>query len=144
MKSLRNFAATAVFTLGSLSLMTGAAAAQSAAGSFILPHEAIWQSVTVPAGTYRFSLESRGPSALLTLRNVDSGRNSFLMLVPEVGSSTRSGESRLVMVSRAGKSFVSTLDLPEFETVLHFAVPALGAENVLALASDTPVPTHLR
>lgn len=144
MKSLRNFAATAVFTLGSLSLMTGAAAAQSAAGSFILPHEAIWQSVTVPAGTYRFSVEPRGPSALLILHNISGGHDSFLMLVPEVGSSANSGGSRLVMVSRAGKSFVSTLDLPEFETVLHFAVPALGAEKELALASDTPVPTRLR
>lgn len=144
MKSLRKFAAIAVFTLGSVVLVANTAAAQSAAGSFILPHEVIWQSATVPAGLYKFSVEARGPAALLTLHNVTDGRGSFVMLVQEVGTSTGSGDGRLVMVSRAGKSFVRTLDLPEFATVLHFAVPAPGAENELALASDTPVPTRLR
>jgi hypothetical protein len=144
MKSLRKFAAIAVFTLGSLVTITNTASAQSAAGSFILPHEVIWQNATVPAGTYKFSVEPRGPAALLTLHKVSGVHGSFLMLVQEVGSSTGSGDGRLVMISRAGKSFVRTLDLPEFATVLHFAVPAVGAENELALASDTPVPTRLR
>lgn len=144
MKSLRKFAAIAVFTLGSLSLLPSTASAQSAAGSFTLSHEVHWQSAVVPAGTYRFSFEPKGASALLTLRNLNGGHESFLMLVNDVRSSRFSDESRLVMVSRAGKSFVSTLELPQFETILHFAVPSEGAEKELALASDIPVPTHLR
>jgi hypothetical protein len=78
---------------------------------------------------------------LLTLR---SGHEGFMIMVSAVGSSRFSDLSRLELVSRAGKSFVRTLDLPQFETVLHFSVPSESAEKELALASDTPVPTHLR
>jgi len=144
MKSLRKFTAIAVFAFGSLTLISSAAFAQSAAGSFTLSHEVTWQSAVVPAGAYKFSVEPRGPSALLTLRSVSGSHEAFMILVNNVGSSQFSGANCLVMVSRAGKSFVSTLDLPEFETVLHFAVPATRAEDELALASDTPVPTRLR
>jgi hypothetical protein len=143
MKSFRTLATLAIATLGSLSLMPRAAFAQSGQGSFTLPHEVRWQNVVVPAGNYRFSLEPRGPSALLTLRG-DGGHESFLILVSGVTSSKFSNDNRLVMISRAGKSFVRVLDLPEFETTLHFTVPSEGAEKELALASDTPVPTHLR
>jgi hypothetical protein len=144
MKSFRNLATFAVIALGSLTLAPSAAFAQSGQGSFTLPHEVRWQDAVVPAGDYRFSLEPRGSSALLTLRNVSGGHESFLILVNSVGSAQFSDGNRLVMVSRAGKSFVHTLALPEFETVLHFAVPSESAEKELALASDTSVPTHLR
>ena len=144
MKSLRKFAFTAVLTLGTLSLLPGAASAQVARGSFKLSHEVHWQNAVVPAGTYSFSLESKGPSDLLTLRNVSGRGPSFMILANDVGSSRYSSLNRLVMVSKGDKSFVRTLELPEFETVLHFSVPAESAEKELALASDTPVPTHLR
>ena len=144
MTSLRKYAAIAVFTLGSLGLLSGSAFAQSASGNFTLTHEVIWQNAVVPAGEYRFSIESRGPSALLTLRSLNGAREGFLILVNEVGSAKYAETSRLVMVSRAGRSFVRSLELPEYETVLHFAVPAAGTEKELALASGTPVPTHLR
>lgn len=144
MKSLRKLASTAVLTLGTLSLLPGAASAQSAHGSFTLSHEVYWQNAIVPAGTYNFSLEAKGPSELLTLRNISGGREGFMILVHDVGSSRFSDANRLVMVSRGDKSFVRTLDLPQFETVLHFSVPAESPDKELALASDTPVPTHLR
>ncbi len=67
-----------------------------------------------------------------------------MILANDVASSRHSDLNRLVMVSKGDKSFVRTLELPEFETVLHFSVPAESAEKKLALASDTPVPTHLR
>ena len=143
MKTLRKFASTAVLTLGALSLTPSLASAQSANGKFTLTHEVHWQNAVVPAGTYRFSLESRGPSELLMLRSID-GKGGFLFLVNEVGLSQTSGIDQLVLVSRAGKSFVRTLELPKFETVLHFTVPTENADKEMALASDTPVPTHLR
>jgi hypothetical protein len=143
MKMFRKFASTAVLTLGALSLTPSLASAESANGKFTLTHEVQWQNAVVPAGTYRFSLESRGPSELLTLRSLD-GKGSFMFLVNEVGLSRTSGIDQLVLVSRAGKSFVRTLELPKFETVLHFAVPTENADKEMALASDTPVPTHLR
>jgi len=144
MKTFRKFASTAVLTLGALSLMPNLASAQSANGKFTLTHEVHWQNAVVPAGTYRFSLESRGPSGLLTLRTVDGEKGGFMFLVNDVASSRTSGIDQLVLVSRAGKSFVRTLELPKFETVLHFSVPTENADKEMALASDTPVPTHLR
>ena len=144
MNSLRKFASTAVLTLGTLSLLPGAASAQSARGTFKLSHEVHWQNAVVPAGTYDFSLESKGPSDLLTLRKVSGEHAGYIIMVNDVGSSHFSNLNRLVMVSRGDKSFVRTLELPQFETVLHFSVPAESTEKELALASDTPVPTHLR
>lgn len=144
MKTLRKLASTAVLTLGALSLMPSQASAQSAAGFFTLTHEVHWQNAVVPAGTYRFSLESRGPSELLTLRGTGGTQLGFMMLVSDVAAVRAPGSDRLVLVSRAGKSFVRALELPQFETILSFTVPPEGAEKELALASDTPVPTHLR
>jgi hypothetical protein len=144
MKSFRELATLAFVVLGSLTLMSSTALAQSGHGSFTLPHEVRWQNAVVPAGTYRFSLEPRGPSALLTLRNAGGGHQGFMILVNAVGSAKFSEGNRLVMVSSAGKSFVRALELPEFETTLHFTVSSLSAEKELALASDTSVPTHLR
>jgi len=143
MKTIRKIATTAVLTLGALSLTPSLASAESANGKFTLTHEVHWQNAVVPAGTYRFSLESRGPSELLTLRSV-SGKGGFLFMVNEVVASQTSGIDQLVLVSRAGKSYVRMLELPKFETVLHFTVPAENADKEMALASDTPVPTHLR
>ena len=143
MTSLRKFASATVLTLGALSLIPSAASAQSARGSFTLSHEVHWQNAVVPAGTYNFSVESKGPSRLLTLRSL-SGHEGFMIMVNAVGSSRFSDLNRLEVVSRAGKSLVRSMDLPQFETVLHFSVPSESAEKELALASDTPVPTHLR
>ena len=143
MKFIGKLASIAVLTLGTLSLLPGAASAQTARGSFKLSHEVYWQSAVVPAGTYNFSLESKGPSELLTLRSVSNG-SGFMILVNDVGASKFSDLNRLVMVSRGDKSFVRSLELPEYETVLHFTVPAEDTEKQLALASGTPVPTHLR
>ena len=144
MKSLRKLASTAALTIGALGLMSGMASAQSARGSFTLSHEVYWQHAVVPAGTYSFSLESKGPSELLTLRKISGEHEGYMIMVNEVGSSHYSNLNRLVMVSRGDKSFVRTLELPQFETVLHFTVPTESTDKELALASDTPVPTHLR
>src|SRR3981081_590091 len=111
MKTLRKFASTAVLTLGALSLTPSLASAQSANCKFTLTHEVHWQNAVVPAGTYRFSLESRGPSELLTLRSID-GKGGFLFLVNEVGLSQTSGIDQLVLGSRAGNSVVRHPDLP--------------------------------
>ena len=145
MNSFRKLASTAVLTLGALAVFPSLAAAQSAAGTFTLSHEVNWQRAVVPAGTYRFSLESRGgPSQLLTLRKLNGDYRSFIIVANDVSQSKASDLDQLVLVSRSGKSFVSSLELPEFETTLHFAVPPERTEKELALAGDNPVPTPTR
>ena len=70
MKSLRKLVSSAVLTLGVFGLLSSAASAQTARGTFTLTHEVHWKNAVVPAGTYHFSLESKGPSELLTLHNL--------------------------------------------------------------------------
>jgi hypothetical protein len=144
MKSLGKLASIFLLMLGALSATPTPASAQSAQGSFTLSHEVRWQNAVVPAGTYMFSLESKNPSGLLMLRGIGGTQQGFMILVSDVRSSRGSDIDQLVLVSRAGKSFVRTLELPKFETVLQFTVPPESTDKELALASDTPVPTHLR
>jgi len=61
MKSIRKFAYAAVFTLSVLSFAPSLASAQDEGGSFTLTHEVLWQNAVVPAGDYKFSLQSMGP-----------------------------------------------------------------------------------
>jgi hypothetical protein len=130
MNSFRKLASTAVLTLGALAVFPSLAAAQSVAGSFTLSHEVNWQHAVVPAGTYRFSLESRGgPSQLLTLRKLNGDYRSFIIVANDVSQSKASDLDQLVLVSRSGKSFVSSLELPEFETTLHFAYLRKGRKK---------------
>jgi hypothetical protein len=134
MKSIRNFAYATVLTLSALNFAPSLASAQDAAGSFTLTHEVNWQNAVVPAGTYRFTIEPDGPAAMLTLRNLSGGR-SFMMLVVDSDDSKAKDISELVLVTRPGGSFVSTLQLPEFGMTLHFAVPAEVREVARAAAS---------
>jgi hypothetical protein len=123
MKSIRNFAYAAVLTLSALSFAPRLASAQEAAGAFTLTHEVHWQSIVVPAGKYHFSIGGNGPEATLTLRKVSGSAAGFMLMVTDIDTSQPSDHSRLVVVSRPGGSFVSTMQLPEFGVTLHFAVP---------------------
>jgi hypothetical protein len=144
MKTVRRFVYALALTVGVVSLIPSAASAQSAAGVFTLPHEVRWQQFRVPAGEYRFSLESHGASQLLTLRQLDGTHEGFLILVNGVQSNQETGLNRLVLVSREGKSFVRTLELPEFGSTITFAVPSESVDKEVALAGEHSDPTHLR
>ncbi len=144
MELFRKLVSNAVLTLGVVGLASSLASAQSAQGAFTLTHEVHWQNNVVPAGEYRFSVEPKGPTAFLTLRRMDGAREGFMMLVSGVAPTQESGVSRILLVSRSGKSFVSTMELPAVETTLHFAVPAEDTDNKIALAGDHSAPTRLR
>ncbi|MFZ0773729.1 MAG: hypothetical protein WCA49_06190 [Candidatus Sulfotelmatobacter sp.] len=123
MKSIRKFAYAAVLTLSALNFAPSLASAQDEGGSFTLPHEVHWQNAVVPAGDYKFTLQGVGPSEILTLRKISGAPASFMLLVNDTeanGSETAS----LVIDSKAGKSYVSAMNLPQFEVSLHFAAPA--------------------
>ncbi len=144
MKLLRNIAYTTVLSLAAVAVTAGSAAAQSARGAFTLPHSVLWQDASVSAGEYEFTLDAKGPSELMTLRKLDGGRASFMLLVNNTGPAFSGNIDRLVLVSREGKSFVQSLELPNYDLTLHFNVPSETAEKELALAGDHPEPTRLR
>ena len=140
MKS-RKFVFTVVLSLSALAATSGSAFAQTARGIFKLPHEVMWQGAYVPAGEYEFSLDSKGPSELMTVRQKDGHHATFMMLVNNT-TAAAGNIDRLVLVSREGKKFVQSMDLPEYGLTMRFTVPAEGAE--LALAGDQTAPTRLR
>jgi hypothetical protein len=130
MKSIRNFAYAAVLTVSALNFAPSLAFAQDEGGTFKLPHEVNWQDAVVPAGEYRFSLQSMGPSEMLTLTKISGRPTSFMLIAKTTEAVAGSETARLVIDSRSGKTFVSAMDLPQFEVTLHFAAPANSGKEV--------------
>ena len=133
MKSLRKFAYAAVLTFSALNFTPSLASAQDEGGTFKLPHEVHWQNIIVPAGSYRFSLQPMGPSEMLTLTRTTGKPASFMLFSTDVDAATCSETARLVIESESGKSYVSAMDLPQFEVTLHFAAPANSGKEVAEL-----------
>ena len=124
MKSLRTFAYAAVLTVSALNFAPCLASAQDEGGTFKLAHEVGWQEAVVPAGEYRFSLQAIGPLEMLTLTKITGKPASFMLFAKVTEDVASSKTARLVIDSRSGKTFVSAMDLPQFEVTLHFAAPA--------------------
>jgi hypothetical protein len=128
MKSIRRFVYAALLTLSALSLTPSPASAQEAAGRFTLAHEVHWQNAIVPAGDYRFTLESKGPYEVLALNKVSGSGAGFMILVTAADSSSVRGLSRLILVDTPDGSFVKVMELPAFGMTLHFVVPSEARE----------------
>ncbi|HLW84150.1 MAG TPA: hypothetical protein VKR60_02985 [Candidatus Sulfotelmatobacter sp.] len=124
MNSIRKFAYAVALTLSALSIAPTPASAQETHGHFVLSHEVRWQNALVPAGEYEFSFKPSGPSELLFVRKLSGSGPGFMMLVNDVTETKPSNLNQLVLVAREGKSFVSTMALPEAGVTLHFAVPS--------------------
>lgn len=124
MTKFRRFVYTAALTLSAISIAPSLAHAQQARGRFVLAHEVHWQGTLVPAGDYEFSFQGNQPSEILFVRKLSNSGPGFMMLVNDITPSKSSDPDHLVLVPRAGKSFVSALDLKEAGVTLHFAVPS--------------------
>ena len=70
MKSIRNFAYASLLTLSALNFVPSLASAQNASGKFKLPHDVRWQNAAIPAGDYKFTVETKGATELLTLSKI--------------------------------------------------------------------------
>jgi hypothetical protein len=142
MKSMRKYIYAALLMLSALSFTPSTASAQDAAGSFTLTNEVHWQSAIVPAGKYRFTIGSTGPAEMLTLRSMGENGTTFMLMVNDMVDSASTEASRIVVVSRAGQRFVSTMQLPEFGMTLRFAVPAEAREVAQAVATTSASATR--
>lgn len=141
MKSIRKFAYASLLAVSSLTVMSGLASAQDARGGFTLTHNVLWQNVSVPAGDYKFSVELRGPSEMLTLRKVSGEGSEFMILVNDVDSVAPavvafSENGKLTLVSQSGKRYVSAMELPAIGKTLHFAVPAEARELAMVTGAS--------
>lgn len=140
-KSIRKFAYTGLLALSSLTLRPALASAQDARGAFTLTHNVRWQNVTVPAGDYKFSVELRGPSEMLTLSKVSGESAGFMILVNNVDSfapatTAASENGKLTLVTESGSRYVSSMELPAIGTTLHFAVPSEMRELALSTGAS--------
>lgn len=128
MRSIRKFAYAAALGLSLLTIQPTLAAAEEAHGSFTLSHEVRCQNVVLRPGDYTFSVDTKGSFEFVTLRGSNGGTSAMLM-VNTVETLKPDQASRLVLVSREGQSFISTMELPKYDMSLRFAVPSAGTSK---------------
>ncbi len=128
MRSIRKFAYAAALGLSLLAIQPTLAAAEEARGSFTLSHEVRCQNVVLRPGEYTFTVDTKGSFEFVTLRGSNGGTSAMLM-VDTVETPKPDEASRLVLVSRDGRSFVSAMELPNYDMSLRFAVPNAGASK---------------
>jgi len=137
MTTIRKFVYAALLAVTSLNFAPSLASAQERAhGKFTLTHDVRWQNALVPAGEYRFSLDSDGVAGVLMLNKISGARTGFLLMVHDTEDAKPSDISRLILEATPEGSYVSAMHLPEFGMTLKFAVPTLAAEK-LARATTT-------
>lgn len=108
-------------TLAAFNFGQGIAVAQEpVAGKFTLPHDVHWQSAIVPAGDYAFSVQPRN---LVVLRKISNRPTTFVLMGQDAEPAKPSAESNLLLVSRAGNTFVKSMQVPESGLLLNFTVP---------------------
>jgi hypothetical protein len=139
MKSIRKYAYAVVLTVSALNFAPSLASAQDDCGSFKLPHEVLWQNTLVPAGDYRFTLQPVGPSEMLKLTKLTGKPASFMLLVNDTEEATGSEPASLVINSKFGTSYVSAMNLPQFEVTLHFAAPISSGKEVAEIPAASTV-----
>jgi hypothetical protein len=124
MRSIRKFAYAAALAVTIFCVEPTLVAAEDARGVFTLTHEVHWQKYVLRPGNYAFSIRTNGPQPLLLVRGRNGTGAEAMLTVMDIESSTTTEVSKLVLVSRDGQSFVSAMDLLEYDMSLRFAVPS--------------------
>ena len=139
MTTIRKFAYAALLAVISLSFAPSPASAQeNARGKFTLTHDVRWQNTLVPAGEYRFSLDSDGPSSMLVLTKLSGARTGFMFMVHDTDEIKASSNlNRLVLESTDEGSYVSAMQLPEFGVKLNFAAPKSPEKQMAKVGTTT-------
>ncbi len=137
MSSTRRFVYSALLALTMLNFMPSLASAQEGVqGKFTLTHKVHWQNAVVPAGEYRFTLDSDGVGGILKLDKLNGDAGGYFFLVQEMEQAKPGEISELVLGSSASGSYVSTMQLPEFGLTLHFASPSRHEKQIAAAGTN--------
>jgi len=129
MKSIRDFAYAAALAATVFCVLPTLAAAEDARGKFTLTHEVHWQNYVLRPGDYSYSVKSTGGSEYLLLRGRNGSGTDATLVINDIDAPKLDDVSQLILVSRNGQSFVSTMDLPGSDMTLHFAVPPEGKQK---------------
>ena len=122
MRSIRQFVYAAVLGVSLFAVQPTPAAAEEAHGSFTLSHEVHWEGVVLRPGNYFFTVKYFGAADFLLLRRTDGTGPDAMLMAKEVETPEPNRSSSLLLVSRGGQSFVSTMELKAMK--LRFEVPS--------------------
>ena len=111
------------FALFTINMVPELAAAQDVRGTFTLAHTVHWQEAVVPAGTYRFSIVSKGPDEMLVLSRTDGAPAGFMIFTADAEVAEPGQGNRIILGNHQRASYVEAMELPEFGVTLRFAVP---------------------
>ena len=137
MTSIRKFAYATLLAATTLNFAPSLASAQEPArGKFTLTHDVHWENAKVLAGDYEFSFNPNSTSRAMYLTKLSGDHAGYLLLVPNTEDAKPSDQSRLILETISGSSYVSAMELPEFGMTLHFSVPS-HAERQVAKAATT-------
>jgi hypothetical protein len=128
MRAIRKFAYAALLGLSIFAIQPTLAASEDARGIFTLSHEVHWQNAVLRPGDYAFSLKGAGRPTFLMIRGIRGTGTDATLLVSQVRPA-KSGSSRLILVPRGERSFVSSMELPGYDMSLHFSVPSESASK---------------
>jgi hypothetical protein len=144
MKTYRNrILAVAAMGLVAIGISVSPAAAQFLSmsidtGTFTLPYEVRWQSVTLPAGDYKFSLNSASLPAAITLRGPKGAATIFATSVDP----KKNGEkSQLTIQHKLGNDYVQELYLANLGLHVNYSTPKMpkGGQQL----AETPSLDHI-
>jgi hypothetical protein len=96
----------------------GLASAQGYAGKFTLPFEARWGLATLPAGDYKFTMDSVNGLARITIFR---GTKGVAFVRSQAWSPVSAGRDALTIVRNSNGNTVRDLSLPETGIALHYA-----------------------
>jgi hypothetical protein len=138
MISIRKLTFAAVLAATTFVFALNPASAQTPArGHFTLSHEVLFGNARIPAGDYEFSYDPQSTSGVLNLSKVNGPRTGFIILVPSTDGTPSSHQDRLVLASSPSGSYVTAMELPQFDITLHFSTPSRVVEKQLAKAVTT-------
>ena len=118
-----------VLFLGVLAGSSILAHAQDVRGKFTLPSETHWGTAVLPAGDYKFSLDSTSFPARVTVMRVNGGAAAVLLSLASDPSARPRDSSQLKLERHGDEMFVRALYIKDLELELHYAVPKMSSET---------------
>ena len=104
------------------------ALAHTAKGEFVLTKQVHWGNVTLPPGTYNYSLQQNG-FAVVFLRPAE-GAPGYMLMAKSISKAEPSNPDSLLLERRGDEWFVSALTIKDLNEALLFAAPPVGRPEV--------------
>jgi hypothetical protein len=104
------------------------ALAQTAKGEFVLTKQVHWGNVTLPPGTYNYSLQQNG-FAVVFLRPAE-GAPGYMLMPKSISKAEPSNPDSLLLERRGDEWFVSALTIKDLNEALLFAAPPVERPEV--------------